>query len=185
MKFRRTSLVGAGVGSAILLMASAYAASSEGDGEPATRDSPIPPRGRVERPTQQNPLWAIPLRALPVTGERPIFLPSRRAPAPVVAAPPPRVEPPKQAAAPPPTPPPRLTLSLVGTVVGDSDDSGIAVFLDRSTQQLIRLKNGEGHAGWILRSLRSREVVLENGTQSQTLTLAPADAPATQRQDNL
>ena len=54
---------------------------------------------RVERSEPSgNPLWAIPLSALTATRERPIFLPSRRAPAPavagtpvVVAAPPPPV----------------------------------------------------------------------------------------------
>ncbi|HKS60528.1 MAG TPA: hypothetical protein VJT13_02445, partial [Xanthobacteraceae bacterium] len=34
-----------------------------------------------------NPLWAIPLSSLNATRERPLFLPSRRAPAPAVAGP--------------------------------------------------------------------------------------------------
>ena len=42
---------------------------------------------RAERPADPtgNPLWAIPLSSLTATRERPIFLPSRRAPAPAVA----------------------------------------------------------------------------------------------------
>src|SRR6478735_9031959 len=57
---------------------------------------------RAERPADPtgNPLWAIPLSSLTATRERPLFLPSRRAPAPAVAgtpavvvAPPPRAEP--------------------------------------------------------------------------------------------
>ena len=41
---------------------------------------------RVERSEPSgNPLWAIPLSALTATRERPLFLPSRRAPAPAVA----------------------------------------------------------------------------------------------------
>src|SRR5436305_14128512 len=63
---------------------------------------------RVERSEPSgNPLWAIPLSALTATRERPLFLPSRRAPAPavagtpVVAAPPPSPAPPAQPAPPP------------------------------------------------------------------------------------
>src|SRR5436853_7887547 len=58
---------------------------------------------RAERPADPtgNPLWAIPLSSLTATRERPIFLPSRRAPAPAVAGtavvvappPPPSTEP--------------------------------------------------------------------------------------------
>src|SRR5438552_8262323 len=54
---------------------------------------------RVERSEPSgNPLWAIPLSALTATRERPLFLPSRRAPAPAVAGTP-------VVAAPPPPPP--------------------------------------------------------------------------------
>src|SRR5262245_13797637 len=43
---------------------------------------------RVREP-RGNPLWAIPMSSLPVTRERPLFLPSRRPPAaPAVAGPP-------------------------------------------------------------------------------------------------
>ena len=55
---------------------------------------------RVERSDPSgNPLWAIPLSALTATRERPLFLPSRRAPAPAVAGTPVVVA--------PPPPPPR------------------------------------------------------------------------------
>ena len=42
---------------------------------------------RAERPADPtgNPLWAIPVSSLTATRERPIFPPSRRAPAPAVA----------------------------------------------------------------------------------------------------
>jgi len=82
---------------------------------PALRD-PVPDAPRANSPARAgrevrgNPLWAIPLASLNATRERPIFLPSRRAPAPVVAAPPP---PPAPAPAPPPEPErPRLALSV-------------------------------------------------------------------------
>src|SRR5262245_45321462 len=38
-----------------------------------------------DRTLSGNPLWAIPLRQLPATRERPLFTPSRRPPPPVVA----------------------------------------------------------------------------------------------------
>src|SRR5205085_5181002 len=56
------------------------------------------PAGRPIDPTG-NPLWAIPLSALTATRERPLFLPSRRAPAPAVAGTP-------VVTTPPPPPPP-------------------------------------------------------------------------------
>src|SRR5450631_3845625 len=39
-----------------------------------------------EQPLTGNPLWGVPLQSLSATRERPIFLPSRRPPAPAVAA---------------------------------------------------------------------------------------------------
>src|SRR5436305_1923241 len=77
---------------------------------------------RVERSDPSgNPLWAIPLSALTATRERPLFLPSRRAPAPavagtpVVAVPPPRSLSSAEPASPPPAPqPPRRTSGPAG-----------------------------------------------------------------------
>ena len=58
-----------------------------------------PTAPRAERPADPsgNPLWAIPLSALTATRERPLFLPSRRAPAPAVAGTPVVVAPPPAA----------------------------------------------------------------------------------------
>src|SRR5438067_13919843 len=88
---------------------------------------------RVERsdPTG-NPLWAIPLSSLTATRERPIFLPSRRAPAPAVAGTPIVVATPP----PPSTEPDQPPLTLVGAIVGDSE--GFAVFLDQATNNVVR-----------------------------------------------
>lgn len=138
---------------------------------------------RTAQPTQEpaasaNPLWAIPLNSLSITRERPLFTPSRRPPAPAVIAPPPRVVPPKIVASPPP--PERLSLTLIGTVVGESE--GIGVFLDPATHNFVRLKIGEGHGGWILRSVKSREATLEKAQRKETLRLPTpqlgAQAPA-------
>jgi len=88
-----------------------------------------------------NPLWAIPLSALTATRERPLFLPSRRAPAPAVAGMP--------VAAPAPPPPAPVEeqppLTLVGAIASETE--GFAVFLDQGTNNVIRLKIGQDHAG--------------------------------------
>src|SRR5438874_11252103 len=78
--------------------------------------SPAAP-ARVERSDPSgNPLWAIPLSALTATRERPLFLPSRRAPAPAVAGAP-------VVAAPPPPPPQQQQeqppLTLVGAIASE------------------------------------------------------------------
>jgi hypothetical protein len=126
---------------------------------------------RAERPPSANPLWAIPLRQLTATRERPLFAPSRRPPAPVVAY--------QLASVPAPAPPPKPAepdkprLALVGTVAGGIE--GIGVFIDPATRSVLRLKMGEGHEGWVLRGVRGREATLEKGSQIAVLTLPPPD----------
>src|SRR5262245_22719928 len=72
-----------------------------------------------------NPLWSVPLSALTVTQERPIFSVSRRPPPRAVVAPPAE----EASAPPPPRPaePERPPLALIGAVVGEGDS--IAVFV--------------------------------------------------------
>jgi general secretion pathway protein N len=140
-----------------------------GDSEPAP--APAPPR-EPRRPSG-NPLWAVPLRSLSATRDRPLFTPSRRPPAPAVAAAP-VVEAP---AAPRPAVPERPSLTLVGTIIGEGDK--IAIFFNPASRAVIRLRLGESDGGWVLRSVGARETVLEKGGQSFTLALpAPEDAPA-------
>lgn len=108
-----------------------------------------------EKTLSANPLWAMPLAQFPVTRDRPIFLPSRRPPAPpaTVAVAPKIVNVPK------PKEPERPQLSLVGTITGDEANFGI--FVDQSTKAVVRLKVGEDFQGWKLQSVRSREAALE------------------------
>jgi general secretion pathway protein N len=112
-----------------------------------------------------NPLWAVPLKSLSATRERPLFTPSRRPPAAALASTP---------AAPAPTPPPspaveHPTLTLVGTV--HRDNLSIAVFTEPSTHATVRLHTGEGHMGWILNSVERNSVILQKGAQTETLAL--------------
>src|SRR5947209_6568285 len=118
-----------------------------------------------------NPLWSIPLSVLTATQERPIFSASRRPPPRAVAGTPVEpVIPPAPAAVEPDHPP----LSLIGVVVGDSDS--IAVFLDRTGQRVVRLRQGEAHEGWVLSSVLRREVTLKQADRTEVLALARADA---------
>ena len=113
-----------------------------------------------------NPLWAIPLSALAVTRGRPLFTPSRRPPAPMVANAPVAapVRPP-----PPPAVPEHPNLTLIGTVAGGSES--MAVFIDNSTREAVRLRTGEGHMGWILQSVEPRSVTLQKNDRTETLEL--------------
>jgi len=135
-------------------------------GAPPSKDLAKPvPRG--------NPLWSVPLSALTATQERPIFSASRRPPPRAVVAP---VA--EQVSAPPPSPlaePERPPLALIGAVVGDTDS--IAVFVDRTSQKMIRLRPGEAHAGWVLDAVARREVTLRKADRSETIELKAADGP--------
>ena len=127
--------------------------------------TPEPQPDAPQRTLSPNPLWEIPLVKLSTTRERPIFSPSRRPPAVVIAAPP----------TPPAPPPPKLPraerpqLSLVGTVSGDDERFGI--FVDQTTKAALRLRIGEDYQGWKLRAVQGREVTLEYEQQSAILTL--------------
>lgn len=172
-----------GLGFAAALSAGAWAATPPDDAAPADASrgtidlDRAAPSAAPEHAQSGNPLWAIPLGSLSITRERPLFTPSRRPPAPpAVVVPRPVVQP---RVIPPPAPE-HPNLALIGTVVGD--DEGIGVFLDQSTHAFIRIRTGEAHAGWILRSVKAREVTLEKGGRSETLSLpVHADAPAPSR----
>ena len=120
-----------------------------------------------ERIPTGNPLWGIPLGSLSITRERPIFTSSRRSAAPPVVAAPRIVAPPPPVVRPAVSEHPNL--ALIGTVNGEKESIG--VFLDQTTQKVVRLRAGEGHLGWILQSVRGREATLEKDHQTETLQL--------------
>jgi len=175
---------------ALWLSAPAFAYTSPGVDDAANpgADNPgldvtrhaMPPPDVTAKPTETptvaaNPLWAIPLSALTATRTRPLFTPSRRPPTPVVASVPvaaPRPPPP------PPAAPQHPNLTLVGTVAGENE--GVAVFIDTTTRDTVRLRTGEGHSGWILQSIERRTATLQKGEQTETLAMPkPTDTPAT------
>lgn len=139
------------------------------------RITPIakPAREAAKPPPGGNPLWSVPLSVLSATQARPIFSASRRPPPQAVVAPLEQVM-----AAPPPRPaePERPALALIGAVVGDAD--AIAVFLDRATQKIVRLRQGDSHAGWVLSSVEGREVTLRKADRSEILALQRPEGAA-------
>jgi general secretion pathway protein N len=128
---------------------------------------PASPMDRDGPALRSNPLWAIPLSSLSATIERPVFSPSRRPPPPVVAAAPPapRVTP----ASPKPEEPDHPLLTILGTV--SSETRGIGIFLDQTTNTIIRLRTGEDHAGWVLSAIQGREASFEKDHRTATLAL--------------
>jgi general secretion pathway protein N len=105
-----------------------------------------------------SPLWAIPLRVLNETRDRPLFSPSRRPPPTAVVAGP--VVAPR-----PPTPvaPDHPALTLVGTVVGGRNSIGI--FVDQTSKNVIRLRIGQDRDGWTLRAIHKRDAVGEENAE--------------------
>jgi general secretion pathway protein N len=107
----------------------------------------------------RNPSSATPLSSLSATRDRPIFSPSRRA---VAKSIPVRPTPPVTNELPP--------LALLGTISGEAGD--IAIFLDRSTKRLIRLRTGESHFGWTLEVVSKREATLRMQGKKAAFTIS-------------
>jgi general secretion pathway protein N len=120
-----------------------------------------------------NPLWAVPLSVLTATRERPIFSPSRRPQPDVVAPAAAQIRAPAPQKAGEPERPP---LALVGAAVGGDD--AIAVLLDRTNQKVVRLRQGESYAGWLLSAVLQREVTFKKADRTEVLVLGPSGGPA-------
>jgi general secretion pathway protein N len=167
--FRLAGAVAVAMAATFATGAPAHAQNSAGSGLRAEL-VPAPSRGSLPdgRVVSGNPLWGIPLTQLNNTRDRPIFSPSRRPPPPVVvnrpfvpvAAPPPP---------PPPPPPEHPSLALLGTIAGEGE--GLALFMETTSQNVVRLRTGEAHEGWVLRSVHGREAKLEKNNRTETVTL--------------
>jgi hypothetical protein len=150
---RRTLFVGLLAVGALLIITFSATKSS------APRNVELSSNGLRKDPIgHDNALWSIPLASLTATMERPIFSPTRRPP-PVLVKPAPT-----EAAS---TGQP--SLALVGAIAGEND--GIAIFLDGATKNIIRMKTGESHGGWTLRTVKAREAILDSEQKTATLTL--------------
>jgi hypothetical protein len=65
-------------------------------------------------------------------------------------------------------------VTLIGTIIGSKAEEQIAVFIDSSTQSVIRLHVGEDHQGWVLQALKVREATLEKAQQTVVLAIPSA-----------
>src|SRR5579883_2613876 len=63
------------------------------------------------------------------------------------------------------------SITLVGTILGTSESIGI--FLNPATRDIVRLRLGEDHEGWALRSVKTREVTLVKDRERVVLELPP------------
>jgi hypothetical protein len=149
-------------------------APSSGDAVNSAETAPVrtaalSPDAAVEHPPPGgNPLWALPLKQLSITRERPIFSPSRRPPPPAT---PTYVAPVAVRTPQKPKEPERPSITLLGTILGSSESIGI--FLNPATRDIVRLRLGEDHEGWALRSVKTREVTLVKDRERVVLELPP------------
>jgi general secretion pathway protein N len=60
-------------------------------------------------------------------------------------------------------------------VAGETD--GIAIFRDEASKGVVRVKTGESHAGWTLRTVEGREATLQRGAKTVILMIAIPSAP--------
>jgi hypothetical protein len=119
-----------------------------------------------------NPLWDVSLEALSSTRDRPLFSPERRPPVPRL----PEIAPPPPATALPAREPDHPGVVLVGTIVGTARE--MAVLLEEKAKAVIRMRLGEAHDGWVLRTIARREVTLEKEGRIETLALSATGADA-------
>jgi general secretion pathway protein N len=130
---------------------------------------PGPAAANADAPAPKgNPLWAIPLRALAATRERPLFSASRRPPPPVIpSAPDPAAHalPVAIKEAEPERPP----LLLIGTAV--SADRRIAILLNQTTKLVTQVKEGEQESGWRVTAVSLHSTVVERDERAVTLLL--------------
>jgi general secretion pathway protein N len=123
-----------------------------------------PGAAAAERPLSANPLWAMPIKLFAPTRDRPIFLPSRRPPAPPAAA-----VTVARVVVPKPREPEQPKLALVGTIASDEEKFGI--FVDQSTKNVLRLKLGEDFQGWKLQAVQARETTFQKNQLTYVVAL--------------
>src|SRR5262249_31430802 len=132
---------------------------------------PSRPAPAAQAAPDGNPIHGIPIADLNVTRDRPLFAPSRRPPPPPAPTP---VYTVASVSKPVKMEPERPPLTRVGPTAGGNE--AIAVFLDRTSRDVVRLHTSESHEGWVLRSIQGREVTLEKDSNSTVLALAPPGA---------
>lgn len=169
---------------ALLSMAPAFSPASAWAQQPSSTLRPMADIGHVHAgspgsadrgasPDHLNPLWDRPMASFAPTRERPIFSPSRR---PAIAALPPPAQLPLPA---PPQKPRKPPFVLLGAIEGENEE--IALLLEETTKAVVRLRAGQSHSGWTLRTVKGREAVLQGYQQTATLVVPnrPTDTSQT------
>ncbi|MEN3378747.1 MAG: hypothetical protein V7604_4102 [Hyphomicrobiales bacterium] len=148
---RCAALIGNAVlANAVLLLCCSAALAADAAALPTPRDG-LP-----------NPLAAQTMEGLSATVDRPLFSPSRRAPAPppVPAA---------EAPAPPPPPAPPPNVVLVGIVM--DGESARAVIRAGADKKIMRARIGDDVGGWKVAQIEGRKLVLSLDDRLATFTL--------------
>jgi general secretion pathway protein N len=118
---------------------------------------PLAPR---QSPGKTPTLPGMPLTELRTTRERPIFASSRRPPLPPFV---PQPQPVADDSIHP-------GFTLIGTIAGSAE--AMAILRDQTGSQVIKLRKGESHLGWILHAVDGREATLQKGPRSAVLMIA-------------
>jgi len=143
-------------------------AVNSGETAPVRTAARSPDASVGSAPSAGNPLWALPLKQLSITRERPIFSLSRRPPPPAT---PTYVAPVAVRTPSKPAEPERPSITLLGTILGSTESIGI--FFNPATRDIVRLRVGEDHEGWALRSVKTREATLVKDRERVVLELPP------------
>ena len=173
---RRSIVAVFALGSAVILGGVAVTrAHAQTQSQPQTQPRPQVQARAPATPTAglASPLAVHPLDRLSATRERPLFSPSRRAPAPppIVSLPPP----------PPPPPPEPPNVTLVGIVM----DAGEArAIVQSGPNEVRRVRIGDDIGGWKVVQIEGRRLVLKLDSRVATFSMfsghrnpAPGAAP--------
>jgi general secretion pathway protein N len=152
--------------------------AQEGSGGPATPDASGD--GTAQAPQDElmpaltgNPLASLNLKSLDATRSRPLFTPSRKAPAPppkAAEAPAPEQEAPQKPAAPKAEP---GQFVLMGVVAGEAES--IALLRYKKTGEMLRMRKGDVFDGWQLEEVEADRVVLRKDEAEEELVLFDED----------
>jgi hypothetical protein len=166
----RSSIVAVFALGSALTLGGVGVARAQAQTQPQTQAQPQPqpqtqprPQGQAQAPATPtaglaSPLAVHSLDRLSATRERPLFSPSRRAPAP---PPPPIVRPP-----PPPEPP---NVTLVGIVM-DGEEAR-AIVQSGSKNEVRRVRVGDDIGGWKVAQIENRRLVLKLDSRQATFSM--------------
>ncbi len=129
-------------------------------------------------PGPRNPLAALQLETLAATRDRPLFSPTRRPPPPPVEVAAPAPAPSTEPVLAKPTEPEPPPFDLVGVVVGEVNS--YVLLRNRTSNEVVRLRQGDAQDGWRVGQVSLRSAVLERDGRIEQLAIAPPAATGAQ-----